>query len=103
MQFARPASAEVLAALRFAIVAAGAGFIAAALGVMWMSTCTGGTGADAAACGPVPATALGLSAPLVLLIATAWAFRRGHVRRDAAWHCAGVVLLMLTVAAALQG
>ncbi|MBI3691748.1 MAG: hypothetical protein HY239_14135 [Mycolicibacterium aromaticivorans] len=105
MQSARSASAsaEVVAALRFAMVAAAAGAIAVALGAVWMSTCTGGTGGDPAACGPIPTTALGLCAPLMLLAAAAWAFWRGHVRRDLAWHAAGAVLLMLSVAALAHG
>jgi hypothetical protein len=83
--------------VRFTVVAAAAGVGFLVVGALWMSTCTGGAGLDTAACGPVQHTMLGIGAPIILLIAAMSAFWRGRgASQGAAWHGAGVVLLILT-------
>ena len=95
----RLAAAEtgVWTVIRFTVAAAAAGVGFLVVGALWMSTCTGGVGLDTAACGPVQHTMLDLGAPIILLIAAVWAFWRGRgAAQGAAWHGAGVVLLILT-------
>lgn len=87
---------SVWAVIRFTLWAAGVGIGFLVVGALWMSTCTGGTGLDTAACGPVQHTLLGLGAPVVFLITATWAFWRGQRASRIAWHGAGALLLVLT-------
>ena len=96
MRSVRVASAETVAAIRFALLAAVAGVGFLALSAMWMSTCTGGAGRDTLACGPVQYTLLDLGGPAIMFVAAAWAFCRGYLARGAVWHGAGAALLVLT-------
>ncbi|WP_445169152.1 hypothetical protein ACTXG7_07405 [Mycolicibacterium sp. Dal123E01] len=89
----------VWAVIRYTMLAATAGVGFFVVGALWMSTCTGATGLDTAACGPVQRALLDLGAPLILIAAAAWAFWRGRGGlQGATWFGAGAVLLVLTVA-----
>ncbi|MBB3602453.1 hypothetical protein FHT40_002086 [Mycolicibacterium sp. BK556] len=93
----RARSVPWVSVIRFTVVAAAAGVGFLAVGALWMSTCTGATAFDTAACGPVQHTVLDLGAPIILLIAAALAFWRGHgASWGAPWHGAGGILLVLT-------
>lgn len=94
---------EAMAAARFVLAAAAVGVALLGLGVVWMSTCTGGTSGDTAACGPIQITLLDLAAPIALLTAAAWGFWRGYARRGTAWHGAGLVLLFLAAVTLIHG
>jgi hypothetical protein len=90
---------EVHAAIRFAVLAAGAGVGFVTMAALWVSTC-GGVSVDTAACGPPQRTMLALGGPLILLAAGLWAFLRTYrVWRDEGtwwgWHGAGWFLLTL--------
>ena len=92
------AESSVWDVIRYTMLAATAGVGFFAVGALWMSTCTGATGLDTAACGPVQRALLDLGAPLILLAAAAWAFWRGRGGfQGATWLVAGAVLLVLTV------
>ena len=88
---------EVLAAIRFALLAtvAAVGFLAIA--AVWVSTCPGG-GVDTVACGPPQRTLLAFGGPLIALTAGIWAFVRTYRVWKArgtwwGWHGAGWFLL----------
>jgi hypothetical protein len=92
---------EVRAAIRFAVLAAGAGVGFVILAALWVSTC-GGVSVDTAACGPPQRTMLAFGGPLILLAAGLWAFVRTYRvwRREGTWwgwHGAGWFLLTLMV------
>jgi hypothetical protein len=92
---------EVRAAIRFAVLAAGAGVGFVILAALWVSTC-GGVSVDTAACGPPQRTMLAFGGPLILLAAGLWAFVRTYrVWRSEGtwwgWHGAGWFLLTLMV------
>jgi hypothetical protein len=92
---------EVRAAIRFTVLAAGAGVGFVVLAAMWVSTC-GGVGVDTAACGPPQRTLLAFGGPLILLASGLWAFLRTYrVWRSEGtwwgWHGAGWFLLTLMV------
>ena len=92
---------EVLAAIRFAVLAsvAGVGFVV--LAALWVSTCPG-TGVDTVACGAPQRTMLAFGGPLILFAGGLWAFLRTYRVWKAqgtwwAWHGAGWFLLTLMV------
>jgi len=92
---------EVRAAIRFAVLAAGAAVAFVVLAAMWVSTCGVGS-VDTAACGPPQRTMLAFGGPLILLLAGIWAFVRTYrVWRSEGtwwgWHGAGWFLLTLMV------
>ncbi len=98
---------NVRAAIRFAVITAvvAVGFLVTA--ALWVSTCSGATDIDTAACGPVQRTLLALGSPIILLIGGIWAFVRTYrVWREEgtwwAWQGAGwflftLMLLVLTM------
>jgi hypothetical protein len=98
---------EVLAAIRFAVLAtaAGVGFIV--LAALWVSTCPG-TGVDTVACGAPQRTLLAFGGPLILFAGGLWAFLRTYrVWRNEGtwwgWHGAGWFLLTLTALTVSMG
>lgn len=96
------------AAIRFAILSAGAGVGFLVMAALWVSTCGGRAGIDTVACGPPQRTLLALGAPLILFAGGIWAFVRTYrVWRDRgiwwAWHGAGWFLLTLMVVTLSMG
>ncbi|OBA83125.1 hypothetical protein A9W99_08775 [Mycobacterium sp. 1164966.3] len=92
---------EVHAAIRFALLAAGAGVGFVILAALWVSTCPG-VSVDTAACGPPERTLLGLGGPLIMFAGGIWAFVRTYRvwRREGTWwgwHGAGWFLFTLMV------
>jgi hypothetical protein len=92
---------EVHAAIRFALLAAGAGVGFVVLAALWVSTCPG-VSVDTVACGPPERTLLGLGGPLILFMGGLWAFVRTYRvwRREGTWwgwHGAGWFLFTLMV------
>ncbi|EUA15518.1 putative membrane protein [Mycobacterium kansasii 732] len=100
--------AEVRAAIRFAVLAAGAGVGFVIMAALWVSTCGGRAGLDTVACGPPERTLLALGGPLILLAGGIWAFIRTYQVWRArgtwwGWHGAGWFLLTLMVVAVSMG
>jgi len=92
---------DVLAAIRFAVLAAAAGIGFLIVAALWVSTCPG-TSVDTAACGAPERTLLALGGPLILLAAGLWAFLRTYRVWKAegtwwGWHGAGWFLLTLMI------
>lgn len=92
---------DVHAAIRFAVMAAGAGIGFVILAALWVSTCPG-TSVDTAACGAPQRTLLAFGGPLILFAAALWAFLRTYRVWKAegtwwGWHGAGWFLLTLMV------
>lgn len=90
---------EVHAAIRFALLAAGAGVGFVIMAALWVSTC-GGMSVDTAACGAPQRTLLAFGGPLILLAGGIWAFLRTYRvwRQEGTWwgwHGAGWFLLTL--------
>lgn len=88
---------EVLAAVRFTVLAtlAAVGFLVIA--AVWVSTCPG-VNVDTVACGPPQRTLLAFGGPLIALVAGIWAFVRTYRVWKAegtwwGWHGAGWFLL----------
>src|SRR6185312_4246902 len=92
---------EVHAAIRFALLAAGAGVGFVVLAALWGSTCPG-VSVDTAACGPPERALLGLGGPLILFAGGLWAFVCTYRvwRREGTWwgwHGAGWFLFTLMI------
>jgi hypothetical protein len=87
-------------AARFAVLAAVGALAFLVVAALWVSTCHGTAGLDTVACGPVQRTLLSLGAPVILLFAGLWAFRRTYQtwrRNETWWGWQGAGWLLLTL------
>ena len=74
------------AAARFTAVVVVLALVVLGLGLLWVSGCKSGAGADPlAACGALQRNFLGIGAPLTLFLGAVWAF----VRTIRVWHAQG--------------